>query len=330
MIDTCGTSLEHKVSRCVTPYQAYTYIKGRFTKGLNQAFVRELESAMSSLRMKAKETTDDYVCRAEELQAQLKDNERPVLPDVLIDRVVGGLPDAFNSVKVSLRILAEGKSIDELRASIARVAASLSWVPGEDVPSVHVAVGQAGVPRFGKGKGSKGVGQRKVPECWNCGEFGHVQANCKKPPKTPSTPAVNQGARGRQTPPPLQQAERPMHAGVCQASSCSYSGHPENNWIADSGASHHIIGHRILVHEYVPFRESVPITTAAGASEMVGMETVRIRGPSEQERKWQMCLMCLVMCSLTETALQLKCLTCSLMSRLKSSLSQTILLLCLQ
>jgi hypothetical protein len=71
---------------------------------------------VSSLRMKAKETTDDYDCRAEELQAQLKDNERPVLPDVLIDRVVGGLPDAFSSVKVSLRILAEGKSIDELRA----------------------------------------------------------------------------------------------------------------------------------------------------------------------------------------------------------------------
>jgi hypothetical protein len=40
MIDTCGTSLEHKVSRCVTPYGAYTYIKGRFTKGLNQALVR--------------------------------------------------------------------------------------------------------------------------------------------------------------------------------------------------------------------------------------------------------------------------------------------------
>ncbi len=77
----------------------------------------DILSGSCCARGSGEETTDEYVSRAEELQAQLTENERPVLADVLIDRIVNGLPDAFNPAKVSLRIMAEGKWIDDLRAS---------------------------------------------------------------------------------------------------------------------------------------------------------------------------------------------------------------------
>jgi hypothetical protein len=180
MINYCGPIYEAKLMRCKTPFEAWSYLKGRFTAGTNISYVRELEGKMASLRLEGKEGIDEYVSRAEDIQARLTDNNRPVLNEVFLDKVVDGLPAAFDEAKVSLKIIAEGKKIDDSRTSISKVAVNMCWVPKKPVvASVSVPIAQ-GVPAFennqGRGRGSGGWVETRA--CHHCKEVGHIKRNC--------------------------------------------------------------------------------------------------------------------------------------------------------
>jgi hypothetical protein len=282
MINYCGPIYEAKLMRCKTPFEAWAYLKGRFTAGTNIPYVRELEGKMASLRLEGKEGIDEYVSRAEDIQARLADNNRPVLNEVFLDKVVDGLPAAFDEAKVSLKIMAEGKEVDDLRKSISKVAVNMSWVPGKPVAaSVSVPIAQ-GVPAFdnnqGRGRGNGGWVDTRA--CYHCKEVGHIKRNCphlrNAPKSRPSAGNIPvSGARVEQA--RLRQPE-PLPPGPHAAANMAFPS-TDANWLADTGASHHISGRRELFCQYEALDVPIPITTASGQSHIVGIGNVQFLMP---------------------------------------------------
>jgi len=97
--DTCGRENEGKVVRCANAFEAYLYLYTKYNKGGNRVYVRNLIDQMDSLKLKDNESLGMYFSRAEELQERLKDNGKDLLPDVLVEKVINGLPPQFESAE---------------------------------------------------------------------------------------------------------------------------------------------------------------------------------------------------------------------------------------
>jgi len=167
MLDTVPDDMHNKVARCKSAFEAYSIIKEQFTDGKNPIYVRELENKLDKLKMLPNESVDKYIHRAEELHDRLSDNLRKPLPDVFLDKVVDGLPSAFNDAKVAMKVMTEGRTLESLKRSIVKAGINIGWEPGKDVDKVKENVpialnvgGQA--PGVGKGK-KKFRGQGRNP-----------------------------------------------------------------------------------------------------------------------------------------------------------------------
>lgn len=115
----------------------------------------------------------------------MKVNDRPHFDESLLDRNIGSVLSEFYDSTTSLRIMYEGKSIDELCRSIVKETINLKWSPGQ-VITVHLAVeASQGVPQVaGKEKvkvGGKVKGKAKIHrQCYTCGQSGHIAKVCPK------------------------------------------------------------------------------------------------------------------------------------------------------
>ena len=129
------------------------------TGGTNATLVRQLELELTELHMEGKESIDLYLSRCDELKCALADNLCPVLPHVLWDRIVNGLPAPFNEVKSGLRMMASMGKTSELRALIHKEAVNLGWKPGQMSPTVMGAKVEVPGGERGRGRGT-GFGPR--------------------------------------------------------------------------------------------------------------------------------------------------------------------------
>jgi len=67
----------------------------------------------------------------EEIGLRLDDNKRSPLPDVFVDRIIDGLPSAFDDSKSALKVVTVGKKMDEIQQIIAKTAINVGWQPSK-------------------------------------------------------------------------------------------------------------------------------------------------------------------------------------------------------
>jgi len=187
MVESSPPELQYRIARCKTAYEAYQFIKDKYVGGKDAAYVRELEDKFAKLKMLSSETVEMYIHRAEEIGLRLNDNNRSPLPDVFVDRIIDGLPSAFDDSKSALKVVTVGKKMDEIQQIIAKTAINVGWQPSKSGDKKEEKVPAAlnvGKPTPGGGKGNQGKGRsgqgRRVFNiiCDRCGEAGHIAKFC--------------------------------------------------------------------------------------------------------------------------------------------------------
>jgi len=234
MLETAPPELQYKIARAKSAYEAYQFIKSKYMGGGDASYVRELEDKLSKLKMMPHESLDLYVHRADELRERLTDNLRTPLPDVVMDKVIDGLPSVFDESKSSLRVNGRGKDLEETRKILAKTAINVGWEPTkpgqkkEEKQPYALNVGKQG---HGGGKGNQkkgnhgnqGQGKNRyegyvLQKMW---EVGHIAKDCLAPapkafrapnptPQRPLPRAEEAGPSGHYIWVPNQQQAQPQ------------------------------------------------------------------------------------------------------------------------
>jgi hypothetical protein len=85
----------------------------------------------------------------------------------------------------NLRIVCEGKSVDEICMSIVKEAIHMKGFPGQAINVLLAVEASHVIPQWvSKGKVEvrvKGKGKAKAhAQCYTCGQFGHISKGCPK------------------------------------------------------------------------------------------------------------------------------------------------------
>lgn len=260
-------------------HDAMHWVLEQFDGGMNEYHVDELEDSFQSLRMGPKETHDAFVMRAVNISMNLASNARAVTHSHLVDKIVNGLPDTFNSSKSTLRLLGRGMTTMKLADTIKKEARHLgiSKQRGTDDRALSANVHPGNNGYKGKNKANGNSFNKKLSGvCYNCGKTGHNARDCTcdwtnysfKPKRTNGNGGQNEESRALITNAKGNRATQGQYLVDGQ------------EWVVDSGASHHITGDPYILHEYVGYNVPKPLGTAvkSGVAQIMGQGTVCLEG----------------------------------------------------
>lgn len=165
-------------------FKGVQYVLDQFDGGKNSFYVEELERDMQTLKIGESETYEEFVCRASNLADSLESNGRPVSHGLLVQRIVNGLPDMFDSSKSSLRINGKSWSIEQLTAEIKSEGFNLkSSKSGLSDVFAMLAIEESNPTWKSNVQGNGGGKGKFTGVCWHCGKKGHFARECRGPNK---------------------------------------------------------------------------------------------------------------------------------------------------
>lgn len=264
-----------RITEMSSAYEGIVWVCNQFDGGANTYYVDELERKFAGLKYSSKESWEQYVMRASNLATSLTSNGHAVSKTTLVTKIVHGLPELFDSSKASLRLTGKGWTLDQLCSEIKAEAYNLEITKGKGPPARAMLSEEK--PAFsgkhkqqGSGGGQKGSNQQKKikGQCWNCGKTGHSFRDCKSPDTNFAHKPGNKSDGADAAKALVSTDKGGRHALTGQ------------EWVVDSGASHHITGNPILLHDYVQYPEPQPLSTAikADSAHIVGQGTVCMEG----------------------------------------------------
>ena len=237
-----------RVLEQASAYDGCCWVCNQFCGGTNAYLVDELERKFSNLKHSSKESFDQYVNRAANLASNLADNGRSVSKTSLVTKIVAGLPDSFNNSRASLRLTGKNWSLDQLCAEIKQEAFNIDSTKSSGTPAKAMLTEEK-TSSTGKSKpqGSGGGGngkqsQRKIKgNCWNCNKPGHCARDCRAPDSGMKfKPNREGGTSPKDEPKALVTAFKGGNKGTWADIMDS------QEWVVDSGATHHVTGNPAL------------------------------------------------------------------------------------
>ena len=176
-------------------YALWTWLVNKF-QSTEADNVDSLLRLWSNMQQHAGESFDAYRARVNELSTLLGLAEEKPSPRVYKFKLLHHLQPSYDTVVLALTNGAHFKDVDPAKVNWDAVTAqingyerSLAEVSGAAAAKVMAAQQQGkfnhpygGRQLYGDGKqGGPGDGGRgKGPQCWKCGEVGHVKANCPR------------------------------------------------------------------------------------------------------------------------------------------------------
>jgi hypothetical protein len=257
-----------------TAHHALHWVLEHFDGGTNEFHVDELEEEFHSLKMGLKDTWESYVMRAADISENLRCNNRAVTHSHLVDKIVNGLPDTFATGKSSLRQLGRRMTIEKLFDEIKKEAKYLE-IPKPKVPEKKALNAQFDSGNQNQGRnGAKGKPPARKFEgnCHNCGKQGHTARDCRSEWTNYSfRPKRKENGAGSNEEPRALISK--LNAGNKGTWADLVDG---QEWVVDSGASHHVTGNPEILHDYVEFPEPKLLGTAVKTevAQLYGQGTV--------------------------------------------------------
>ena len=277
------TEWQGRVLEQGSAYDGVCWVCEQYCGGSNTYLVDELERKFAGLKYSSKESIDQYVNRGNNIASNLAENGRAVSKSSLVTKIVAGLPDLFNNSKASLRLTGKNWTLDQLCAEIKAEAFNLDSTKSSAAPAKALFTEEKS-PYSGKtknqGSGGRGNGtqsQRKIKgNCWTCNKPGHCSRDCRMPDNGMKFRPNREGGTSQKDEP---KALVTVFKGGNKGTWADIMDSQE--WVVDSGATHHITGNPALLHDYVHYSESKPLSTAvkSDVSQIVGQGTVCMESP---------------------------------------------------
>lgn len=167
---TCDKAVQKDLAGIKDPKEAFDTLKEIYQSKLSlRSYL--LESEWDSLAKKPNETLEQYFARAFDIRAQLEDVDVAKTESSVVNTLLRGLPKVYAPIKtIILNLDASELTVAKVKPRLLAFEADLDGGDRGDAKAYLAGGGH-------KKKRSSNV------VCWNCGEKGHVQAECKKEPK---------------------------------------------------------------------------------------------------------------------------------------------------
>jgi len=263
-----------RITQMPSAFEGIIWVCERFHGGKNTYLVDELERKFAALKYSPKETYEQYVMRANNLASNLTSNGHGVSRTALVTKIVQGLPDLFDNSRASLRLTGKNWTLDELCAEIKAEAWNLESTKEKKTVAKAMFVDEkpayvGKTKQQGSGGGGKGNSQRKIKgDCWNCGKPGHSARECR----SPNTNYAHKPGNSSGNADTKAAAKALVSTSKEEAEWTSAGKMDSEEWVVDSGASHHITGNPALLHDYVQFKEplSLGVAVKTDVAQIVG------------------------------------------------------------
>ena len=252
--------------------EAWEHLESTF-KSKSVARKLQLKRELQTLKMKGDESVTLYVTRARDIWQELKSAGEKVTDDELAWNVLTGLPSSFDVLVTVLETQAEGGlSVEKILPTLIVHEQRLEGSEGpseEKEKAVAFAAGKGRQKSFG-GKGaskgrSAGRGDSSSRKCYNCGEIGHTVRDCTKEVRCHNCMEHGHVMKDCRSPPKCLKCGRSGHlAKECRSGGNSSQKHKgvayavvvegkgADEWLLDSGSSHHLTGKRGLFKTFRP------------------------------------------------------------------------------
>lgn len=219
----------------------------RIFVGQSKARILALKNELNNIKMDPSECIVEYVARGSDLQSKLLTAGYTISEEDVVLALLNGLPSDYTAIRTVITTMAEG----DQALSLVKVTGQLVTVEGQ----LLAERGGGGLAASGKGaalmaqrpgsrkqsftqqngRGNRPPGgHRPQKRCFHCGIPGHVIAECRKLQREQQAGSANSKEQKYSGTP----AAFKMMA--LAATSSSY----HDQWVVDSGASHHITGRK--------------------------------------------------------------------------------------
>ena len=241
--------------------KAWLELKNRF-KSAEKPRIMTLMTRLTSLKLGSDETMEAYLNRAREIAYNLQEVNEPVSDTMLSSLVLRGLPDKYSSF-VTVQNFSTA-DFAETRRKLQTFADNLESQRQFDNPHQSSAptfamYGHGGPSNRGRGnwqgrgqaRGSGrgysgnrggGRGQGFKGKCHNCGQVGHMKAQCTEPPRS-----------------------APVSVHVTTEETCLSASSECLKFVVDSGCTDHMFNRREYFIEYTPTEGAASTRNANGS-----------------------------------------------------------------
>lgn len=303
------------ISMTESAYEAFLMLERKFVGGhnlrINSVWLAEMRAGMNE-----EETIEDYYKRMMTLRHCLIHNGQPLVDRSVALSIIEGLPPEAKTVGIEssahntplselLGVLESSAEARRFNDAVPRKgkhqSSTTAAASGPVSPMLQGTSSSSGGGRGG-GRQGRGGGRQGPPQCYTCGQSGHIGRNC---PNAVSMAQLQEQVRnltaqlGRMQPP----------GGTNHAAGAAYPGFWEqppppgnpialavnalgpnsrsplpSTWMVDSGASVHLVKDLSLLHNPCMHAQPIPLTlaTSGGQSKILATGSVCLQNQKGQ------------------------------------------------
>lgn len=260
-----------------TPKEVWNIFEKLFTKK-NEARLQFLENELSRL-IQGSMSISEYFLKVKNLCAEISslDPDEAISEAKLKRYIIRGLRKEYNPFVSSLQgwatqpTLVEFENLLSNQEALAKQMAECSISGKDEGEEALLTRGKKWDPKKAKNYGRAHQGEssssnneasrRKNVKCYRCGKMGHIKRDCRV--------KIHEGNVGSKEP----ERKQVKDWGSCFVSGDALEGDSpnvqvlasinyQNDWIVDSGCSHHLTGDKAKFHEFVHYEGNDAIVTA--------------------------------------------------------------------
>ena len=270
IFESCTTTAQQYLEGFTNPREMWNLLSEKLNTAASRAGRMATLRQFSRARPVEGKPIVDYISTLLYFRDQLSGTEEPITDSTFISHLLMTLPAVFDTFS---DILLGQRTVDELIAKIRETEDTLRTRQADyrstntSSTLVNANALAAKVPRrtgYFRGKGGRRptTSSRRDDNlaCWYCNKRGHRQDSCRTKKKAEEARTERLGKRRRtvdvrEIEPAGAAAYATVQALVAQINRTSTS----DNWVIDSGASHHLCRNRLSFSNLKPLRQPVMV-----------------------------------------------------------------------